>query len=52
VQLPIHVDEDGIGLDWGFMAHQQYLSNFEPAREVGRIQCDTGVCHLVLLHTL
>jgi hypothetical protein len=39
-------------LDWGFTAHQQYLSHFEPPQEVGKIQCDTGVCHLVLLRAL
>jgi hypothetical protein len=27
---------DWIGLDWGFTAHQQYLSYFEPSREVGK----------------
>jgi hypothetical protein len=44
-----------IGLDLGFTAHQQYLSHFKPSREVGKIhiiQCDTGVCHLVLLRAL
>jgi hypothetical protein len=43
---------DWIGLDWGLTAHQQYLSHFEPPREVGKIQCETGMCHLVLLRAL
>jgi hypothetical protein len=46
------LEGSGIGLDWGFTARQQYLSHFETPREVGKIQCDTGVCHLVLLHAL
>jgi hypothetical protein len=31
------------GLDFGFMAHQQYIGHFEPPGDVRMIQCDSGV---------
>jgi hypothetical protein len=31
------------GLNFGFMARQQYIGHFEPPGDVGMIQCDAGV---------